>query len=57
MSEKIDFNRSDWSQLAKSLNNIDWEHELYQLPPEMYLPFATNIIAKNVCQKKVAKRK
>ena len=24
--EKIDFNRADWPQLAKSLNNIDWEH-------------------------------
>ena len=43
--EKIDFNRADWPQLAKSLNNIDWEHELYQLSTEMYLPFATNIIA------------
>ena len=42
--EKIDFDRSDWPQLAKSLNNIDWEHELYELPPEMHLPFATNII-------------
>ena len=42
--EKIDFNRADWPQLAKSLNNIDWE--LYQLPTEMNLPFATNIIAK-----------
>ena len=31
--------------MAKSLNNIDWQHELYQLPPVMYLPFATNIIA------------
>ena len=39
--EKIDFNRADWPQLAKSLNNIDWEHELYQLSTEMYLPFAT----------------
>ena len=58
MSEKIDFNRSDWPQVAKSFNNIDWEHELYQLPPEMYLPFVINIIAKNVCYlfpKKVAK--
>ena len=43
--EKIYFNRSDWLQLAKTLNNIDWEHELYQLPTEMYLPCATNIIA------------
>ena len=58
--EKIDFNRADWPQLAKSLNNIDWEHELYQLPSEMYLPFATNIIAEKCMlfiPKKVAKRK
>ena len=41
--EKIDFNRADWPQLAMSLNNIDWEHELYQLSTEMYLPFAINI--------------
>ena len=56
--EKIDFIRADWPQLANSLNNIDWE--LYQLPSEIYLPFATNIIAKNVCYlfpKKVAKIK
>ena len=38
--EKIDFNRADWPQLAKSLNNIDWEHELDQLSTEMYLPFS-----------------
>ena len=58
--EKIDFNRADWSQLAKSLNNIDWEHELYQLPTEMYLPFAINIIAEKCMLLiffKVAKRK
>ena len=58
--EKIDFNRADWPQLAKSLNNIDWEHELYQLSTEMYLPFATNIIAEKcmlLIPKKVAKRK
>ena len=44
----------------KSLNNIDWEHELYQLPPEMYLPFATNIIAEKcmlVIPKKGGKKK
>ena len=28
-----------------SLNNIDWEHELYQLSTEIYLPLAINIIA------------
>ena len=58
--KKTDFNRADWPQLAKSLNNIDWEHELYQFSTEMYLPFATNIIAKNVCylfQKKWQKEK
>ena len=54
--EKIDFNRSDWPQLAKSLNNIDWEHELYQFPPEMYLPFATNIIAEK-CMLLIPKKK
>ena len=39
VSEKIDFNRSDWPQPAKSLNNIDWEHKLYHLSPEMYFLF------------------
>ena len=58
--EKIYFNRSDWPLLAKSLNKIDWEHELYQLLPEMNLPFSTNIIGEQ-CRllifKKVSKRK
>ena len=43
--EKIDVNRADWPQLAKSVNYMDWEHELYQLSTEMYIPFATNTIA------------
>ena len=58
--EKIDFNRADWPQLAKSLNNIDWEHELYQLSTEMHLPFATNIIAEKcmlLIPKKSSKKK
>ena len=54
--EKIDFNRADWPQLAMSLNNIDWEHELYQLPTEMYLPFAINIIA-GKCMLLIPKKK
>ena len=44
--EKIDLNRVDWPHLTKSLSNIEWKHERYQLPSVMYLPFATNIIAK-----------
>ena len=58
--EKIDFNRADWSQLEMSLNNIDWEHELYQLSTEMYLPFAINIIAEKfmlLTPKKSGKKK
>ena len=58
--EKIVFNRPDRTQLTKALNNIDWEHELYQLPPELYLPFAINIIAEQrmlLIPKKGTKRK
>ena len=58
--EKIDINRADWPQLAMSLNNIDWEHELYQLSTEMYLPFAINIIAEKcmlLIPKKSGKKK
>ena len=57
---KTDFNRVDWPQLAKPLNNIDWEHELYQLSTEMYLPFAINIIAEKcmlLIPKKSGKKK
>ena len=43
------FNRADWLQLAKSLNNINWEHELYKLSTEMYLSFAQILLPKNVC--------
>ena len=43
--EMLDFNRCDWSQLAESLRNLDWAHELCKVPPEMLLPFATGIIA------------
>ena len=54
--EKIDFNRADWPQLAMSINNIDWEHELNQLSTEMYLPFAINIIAEK-CMLLIPKKK
>ena len=43
-----------------SLNNIVWEHELYQLSTEMYLPFAINIIAEKcmlLIPKKSGKKK
>ena len=43
--ERLDFNRCDWPQLAESLRNLDWAHELYKVPPEMLLPFAAGIIA------------
>ena len=42
--ERLDFNMCDWPQLAESLRNIDWAHDLCK---EMVLPFATGIIADN----------
>ena len=58
--DRLDFNRGDWPQLAESLRNLDWAHELCKVSPEMLLPFATGIIAdkcmlfvpKNVVKKK-----
>ena len=41
----FDLNRCDWQQLAESLMNLGWAHELCKVPPEMLLPFATGIIA------------
>ena len=31
--ERVDFNRCDWAQLAESLRNLDWAHELCKVPP------------------------
>ena len=31
--ERLNFNRCDWPQLAESLRNLDWAHELCKVPP------------------------
>ena len=58
--ERLDFNRCDWPHLAESLRNLDWSHELCNVSPEMFLPFATGMIA-DKCMlfvpKNVVKRK